>query len=165
MSVFGIPRIFINMNKKENYINTKANAEEKAMNWLMKKTPGMTYERESYEYSAFDGVMTQDNTKYLTEIKVRKKYSYEVMMTLGGPMLEFKKLRNIVKWREMNNNYDPVRYLVFFKDRLVIYNLNMDPNSYNWQMIYGNDNDYDRNKIWKFVHYLQENQIIKTIKY
>lgn len=156
--------IFISM-EKQKYITEKASAEIKAMNWLQSKDNLVSYVKEEYEYNPYDGVLTSGSTKYLAEIKVRKDYSHEEIQALGGTFLEFDKLKSIIKYKRKHNNYEPILYLVFLKDRLNIYHLNEDPNQYTWDLDYLNDNDYDRTKVWKHIAKLNPNTIIKTIKY
>jgi len=151
------------MNKKK-HISKKADRENEAMNWY-NKIQNTQYEREEYEFSSYDGVLSSGNTQYLSEIKVRENYSNEQIEAFGGSFLEFKKLNGIINHKNAKDDYRQILYFVFLKDRVNVYRLNPDPNYYMWELKWLQKNDFDSNKEWKHIAKLSKQDIIKTIKY
>jgi len=149
---------------KQQHITKKSNKETKAMKWYNKKQ-NTQYERATYEFSPYDGILTSGNTQYLCEVKLREKYSNERMESLGGSILEFKKLSGILLEKDRANDNRSILYFVYLKDCINVYKLSIDPTSYTWQAKWLPNNDYDKEMVWKMVTNLPKEQIIKTIKY
>lgn len=149
---------------KQQHIKAKADKEMKAMDWYNRKET-TSYIREENEYSRFDGVLTSGDTEYLSEIKVRKNYSNEQIQAFGGSYLEFTKLNGILNHKNINDDYRPIVYIVFLKDRVNVYFIQSDPNYYKWELKWLQKNDFDSTHEWKMVTKLNKSEIIRTIKY
>lgn len=150
---------------KDEHIEEKAKKEIKAMSYFCKKQKTTSYTREEYKHSSYDGYLTSGSTMYLTEVKVREKYSNEQIEAFGGTYIEFKKLNGIINYKNDNDNYNQILYIVIYKDQINVYRLKPDPNQYTWELQWLPRNDFDPSKEWKHVAKLKNNDLIQVIKY
>ena len=132
---------------------------------LMKKVvahlaDSSVYKSDDNPYSVNDGILTTGKgKKYITELKIRPKYTEASIIGFGGMLLEEKKLRNCSKLYTDEFETE-LLYVIQFQDKVVgylIYALNEDTEE-NWvydkykvNEDFGNDN-----LIKKRVLYLQD---------
>ena len=152
------------MNKKNSYINSKAEKEIKAMRWFNKKAD-TSYVSQEDPYSVYDGILTSGSTEFITEVKVREKYSYTQIESLGGDYLEWTKYNGILSRKMEENDNRPILYVVFLSDRVNVYQLPVQPELFQWEPKFLNNNNYDKKNKYKIVTKLTNKQIIKTIHY
>lgn len=154
----------MNQSKKEQSFNKKVAAEKKAMKWFDEKK-STTFNPQKNKHSRFDGYLISGQTEFITEVKVRKKYTSEQIESFGGSFLEFKKLSGIINYKNDNNALNRILYFCFYKDKLNIYSISSNPNDYKWELKWLQRNDYDYECEWKHVVKLKKEDLIETIKY
>ena len=163
MTLLDYQHIYLYMTLQED-IKMKADREDEAMGWYTTVTDN-NYIREPYEHCAYDGVSTMGDEEFLTEIKVREKYTNEGIQSLGGSFLELKKLVGIINHQNDNRDYRKILYMVFLKDCVNIYDIYPDPNQFEWGLRNLPRNNFDSRLEWKMVTKLKEEDKIRTVMY
>jgi hypothetical protein len=143
------------MNTKEQSFIDKSIREQQAFSWYAtgKQLQGIYLysEQTADKYAPVDNWMVSASTECFVEVKVRTQYTSEQINNWGGAYIEFTKLSGIIEYNEKLESKLPVYYFNFFKDCLEIYELNLDPTQYSWQLKYLQKDDHDKNKVWKYV--------------
>jgi len=157
-------------NLKEESFKIKSSKERDAMSWYQdykeKENDKVLIGASDDEFSSYDNWIASGRTEFLTETKVRTNYDAFKIDNYGGPILEFDKLSGIIKYIEDNEYQNvPFLYFNFFRDELRIYNIDLDPTMHSWYLKKLQQNDFDKNKIWKHVVNLQKSSLIETINY
>jgi len=157
------------MSRSYKHISERINQEEKAINWFIQEKGLDPFRPAKTRYSAIDGLMMSGLTEYLVEIKVRKRFHSDIIKTMGGAYVEFKKVEGIRRFQhKWQKNYlkMPILYFNFFSDCLEIYRLTSDPTKYKWELKMLQKDDYHTKlKEYKFVSFLNESNLIERIYY
>lgn len=120
------------------------------------------------KFCSFDGV-TAVKTKvfrevryFLTEIKVRDRYSFEAIEGYGGASVEYVKASGMRDRYEeqikLGKELQGMIYVNFFSNKIAIYNLPLDKELYNWKEMKLRKNNYSNEKKIKKVADLKFNR-------
>ena len=138
----------------------KAIIEQQRMLKFASKKDNVEVGKLSNKFCPVDCWMLSGASESFVEVKVREQYTSTQIDNWGGAMLEFTKLSRIIE-EEYNT---PILYFNFFKDCLRIYELNMDPTMYSWELKFLQKNDFTSEKVWKFVANLELKDCIEEVK-
>jgi hypothetical protein len=157
------------MTEKDKAFEYKKKREQDAINYYIKNKTANQIIIENIvmdnKFFSYDNIITSGGTQYAVEIKVRSKYTYAQIKSLGNQILEKQKLIGI-KEQLIKDGIDiPILYFIFFKDRLTIYKIDKEETNHLWVDKLLPKNNYDSTLVWKSVTMLPESQIIETIKY
>lgn len=148
---------------------TKASREEEAVKALYTYKGSLNNTNynvvmEPDQYSAYDCVVCKQETNCITvEVKVRDKYSYKQIQSLGGLFLELKKLEGILIKQAIVGSTTPINYVNIYSDCAVIYNISSNISDHIWELENLQQNDYSKEPIYKFVTKLPESSIVEII--